>query len=322
MTVIAEVVRSEFVECRHHGSMVTLRPDGGTAAAIGDITAPMLPRSSNKPLQMVGMLRAGLRLPPPLVAVGTASHAGEPMHITRVQRLLTTAGLDPSALRCPAAQPGDAESALRRQCDALGPEPLYMNCSGKHAAMLATCVVNGWPTETYLDRDHPLQQAIGAAVADLAGEPVAAMAVDGCGAPIFAISLVGLARAFRAIAVAAEGTVEHEVAAACIAHPELLSGTHRPDGALTAAMPGLFAKAGAEGVFAGALADGRAFAVRTHDGASRSTHAVVAEILHAWGATSPVIAAARRCEVLGGGVPVGEIRPSGEVCAALSSPAR
>ncbi len=74
-----------------------------------------------------------------------------------------------------------------------------MNCSGKHAAMLATCVAAGWPTASYTDPGHPLQAQIRQAVERLAGEPVAAIGVDGCGAPLFAISLTGLARAFRAL---------------------------------------------------------------------------------------------------------------------------
>ena len=47
-----------------------------------------------------------------------------------------------------------------------------MNCSGKHAAMLATCVLNGWPTGEYLAPGHPLQQAIRRTAEDLAGEQV------------------------------------------------------------------------------------------------------------------------------------------------------
>ena len=73
-----------------------------------------------------------------------------------------------------------------------------MNCSGKHAAMLATCVANGWPTATYLEPDHPLQIAVRETVTELTGDEVTATGVDGCGAPLFAVTLTGLARAFRA----------------------------------------------------------------------------------------------------------------------------
>ena len=83
-----------------------------------------------------------------------------------------------------------------------------MNCSGKHAAMLATCVANGWDTATYLDAGHPLQVAIAEAFADLTGEKVEVVAVDGCGAPLLSTSLTGLARAFRALSLADRGTRE------------------------------------------------------------------------------------------------------------------
>ncbi len=306
MAVIAEVVRCGVVECQHHGSVVVLDPSGAVELAVGEPDRAMMPRSSNKPLQTAGMLRLGLQLPPPLIAVATASHAGEPMHVTRVERLLTAAGLGVDALRCPPAMPGDPDEAIRRCCAGLGPERVFMNCSGKHAAMLATCRTRGWPIESYLDPSHALQQALGETVAELAGEPLAGVAIDGCGAPIFSISLTGLARAFRRMSLADPTSPDGQVVSACRSHPLLVSGTARRDGQLVAAIPGLFAKAGAEGVFAGALSDGRAFAVRTHDGAKRSTEVVVAELLHRWGFGG---ADAFRTEaVLGGGQRVGEVR--------------
>jgi L-asparaginase II len=78
--------------------------------------------------------------------------------------------------------------------DGLRKARVAMSCSGKHAAMLLTCAVNDWPTEGYLDPDHPVQRQILAAVAE-AAEPVAEVAVDGCGAPLAALSLGRLARA-------------------------------------------------------------------------------------------------------------------------------
>ena len=120
----------------------------------------MLPRSCNKPLQALAMVRAGLDLPPELLALACASHSGEPFHLDGVRRILAGAGLDESALQTPPDLPADDEAratALRRE-RALA--RMLMNCSGKHAAMLATCVVNGWDTATYLDPDHPLQQGI------------------------------------------------------------------------------------------------------------------------------------------------------------------
>ena len=103
-----------------------------------------------------------------------------------------------------------------------------MNCSGKHAAMLATCVAAGWPTATYTDPAHPLQVALRQALEGLAGEQSAAVGVDGCGAPVFALSLAGLARAFQALVTGSPGTPERRVADAMRAYPEWTSGTTRP----------------------------------------------------------------------------------------------
>jgi len=144
-----------------------------------------------------------------------------------------------------------------------------MNCSGKHAAMLVTCVLTGWPVRGYLAADHPLQQAIMHTVEEVAGEHVAVTGVDGCGAPLFALTLTGVARAFRALVLAAPGTPERRVADAMRAYPEWTSGTGRDERRLMDAVPGLLVKGGAEGVDAFALADGdgvRAGAVKIDDG--------------------------------------------------------
>ena len=151
------------------------------------------------------MVRAGLDLPPDLLALACASHSGEPFHVEGARRILACAGLDEDALQTPPDYPID-DAAREEVIRAGGAKTsILMNCSGKHAAMLATCVANGWPTDDYLAPDHPLQQVIAETFADLTGEPVTAVAVDGCGAPLLSTSLVGLARAFRALAVATDG---------------------------------------------------------------------------------------------------------------------
>src|SRR4029453_1546126 len=130
------------------------------------------------------------------LALISGSHYGEPFHVRRVRAVLRAIRLEPAALKCPADLPLSVpeRNALLRAGGA--PAPLLMNCSGKHAGMLATCVANGWSLGDYLDPKHPLQVALAAAVADMAGEPIAATGVDGCGAPVFALSLTALARAF------------------------------------------------------------------------------------------------------------------------------
>ena len=150
--------------------------------------------------------------------------------------------------------------------------------------MLATCRVNGWDTKTYRSADHPLQAATRETFAELIGEAVDTVAVDGCGAPLFPASLVGLARAFRRLALGLDGTDRPdpqavEVAEAIRAHPDYVSGTRRDEVALLRAIPGAIGKAGAESCYALALADGRAIALKTDDGAPRVRPVLMAEAL-------------------------------------------
>ncbi|WP_088315529.1 asparaginase [Kineosporia sp. R_H_3] len=268
--LLARVVRSGFVEGEHRGTAVALDPAGAVVAAVGDVTAPIFPRSSNKPMQAVAMLRAGLRLDGHLLALAASSHSGERYHQDGVARVLGAAGLTVDALRNTADLPLDEVDRLAWQVAGRAPTAQAQNCSGKHAAMLATCAENDWPLDTYLDPVHPLQTTIAATVADLAGEAVAATGVDGCGAPVLAISTVGLARAFARISTAPAGTPEARVADAVRTHPEWLGGTGRDVTAVLRAVPGLVAKDGAEAVYAAALPDGRAVAVKVADGSDRA----------------------------------------------------
>ncbi len=313
--VVAEIVRSGFVEGHHYGSVVALDADGSVAWSVGDAASQIFPRSCNKPVQALGMLRAGLDLDGELLALACASHSGEPFHLDGVRKILAGAGLDESALQTPPDYPLDDEAreAVIRQGGAKA--PITMNCSGKHAAMLATCVANGWDTSTYLSPDHPLQVAIAETFAELTGEPVEAVAVDGCGAPLLSTSLSGLARAFRALSVAEEGP-EARIAGAIRGNPEYVSGTRRDEARLLRAVPGAIGKAGAESCYAVALPDGRAVALKTDDGAARVRPVLMAEALRRLGVTTtPGVDAAEveatgRVELLGGGRPVGEIRPT------------
>src|SRR3954453_7648102 len=157
--VLARVVRSGFVESVHHGTAVAIDPDGDVVSAAGSPQAPIFPRSFNKPLQAVAMLRAGLPLEGHLLALACASHSGERYHLDGVLRLLAGVGLDVSALQNTPSFPLDEDERLAWHVACRTPSPVAQNCSGKHAAMLATCAVNGWPIEGHLDPLHPLQGA-------------------------------------------------------------------------------------------------------------------------------------------------------------------
>jgi len=307
--VVAEVVRSGFTESRHHGAAAGLAADGTQVISVGATGVPFFPRSANKPLQAVAMVRCGLGLDSELLALAAASHSGEDFHVDGVRKILSGAGLSEDDLRCPVSWPLDIETAKRLIARGQGMSRIRMNCSGKHAAMLATCAQNGWPTDTYLAPDHRLQQAIRQAIEELAGEQAAATGVDGCGAPLFALTMAGLARAFRTLVLSAPDTPGRRVADAMRAHPEWTSGTSRDERRLMDAVPGLLVKAGAEGVNAFALADGRAGAVKIDDGSARARTPVTVAVLRLLGTAVPDELAT--VPVIGGQAEVGAVRAVG-----------
>jgi L-asparaginase II len=316
--VLVEVVRNGFVESVHRGRVAITNPDGSLASSVGADFAPMYPRSANKPLQAVGMLRAGLDLDGELLALVCASHSGESFHLDGVRRILAMSGLDESALQMPAEWPLDQharEDAIR---NGTAKSSLAMNCSGKHAGMIRTTVLNGGDVATYRDPDHPTQLAIVQAIDDLAHEQAINLAIDGCGAPLYAISLYALAGAFGRIASASEGD-EHRVATAIRSHPEYVSGTHRDELELHRAIPGLMAKAGAESVYAVGLPDGRGVAIKISDGNPRAHPVAMAGVLKRLGFDHETLDTHASGPVLGAGERVGEIRPCKETLAELGA---
>ena len=306
---VAITSRSGFDESVHFGALVALGADGTVEFAVGDPSVAVYPRSSNKPMQAVAMVRAGLALPPDLLALVCASHDGTPVHVAAARRILASAGLDDSALANTPDLPLDdaaAEAVLRAGGGRLA---VQMNCSGKHSGMVATCVLNDWPCDaSYLSVDHPLQQRITAAIADLAGETPPHIGIDGCGAPAHVMSLVGLARCFRSIATGASGAAGEAVYTAMTTHPEMVGGEHRDVTAFMRHVPGLMAKDGADGVFAAALPDGRAVALKIADGANRARPPLMLAALARLGVAIDEVAPLVVEHIRGHGRVVGEVR--------------
>jgi L-asparaginase II len=306
---VAVTRRSGCDESVHFGAVVGLSATGEIAFALGDPTAAIYPRSSNKPMQAVAMVRAGLQLPPELLALVCASHDGTPVHLDAARRILGIAGLDERSLANSVDLPLDdaaAEAVLRAGG---GRTALQMNCSGKHSGMLVTCSVNGWPTDaTYLSPEHPLQRQITATIDDLAAEQHRHIGVDGCGSPAHVISLLGLARGFRAIATGAAGSAGDSVYQAMTVHPEMVGGGGRDVTQFMRTVTGLMAKDGADGVFAAALPDGRAVAVKIADGANRARPPVMVAALRALGIDTAAVEPMVTQWILGHGEHVGEVR--------------
>ncbi len=317
MAELAVLERSGFVESSHAGTLVGLAADGSVAVALGDPEAVVLPRSSTKPWQAAGCRAAGLTLSAAGTALSAGSHTGEDRHVAEVRAILAGAGLSEEDLRCPPDWPEHEPTRHRLIRDGEGPSRLRMNCSGKHAAMLACSVLNGWSTQDYLSPFHPVQQMIRSRVEEAAG-PVKHVAVDGCGAPLFSTTVLGLARAARGLAVAPLDTPEGAVAAAMRAEPDYVGGAGHQNSEVMRLVPGTVCKGGAEGVLMAAAATGEAVAMKVTDGSPRATTLLALTVLGALGVDVSAAAAWLSVPVLGGGVPVGEVRVSDELRAALA----
>ncbi|CAB4918491.1 unannotated protein [freshwater metagenome] len=262
--VLAELVRNDVVESQHVGHFVALNSDGSILFSKGDPDQLIYPRSSYKSILASAMVRNGSALEPRLLALTCASHSGLSMHQNGALEILALAGLDQDALRNVKGKPLDDAAALAN------PEPtrLAMNCSGKHAGMLMGCAVNGWPVESYLDVEHPVQVAFKHELESLSGEKISHTAIDGCGAPLFLISLLGLARAIRALTVSTD-PVHQSVVQACRTFPEMVAGPDRMSTIFMKRFPGVFMKSGAESIMVASVPDGRSFAYKVNDGGLR-----------------------------------------------------
>lgn len=299
--VLAEVTRSGVVESVHRGYLVALNSDGSIRKSIGNVDTKIFPRSCVKSIQAAAMVRSGLSLEPRLLALAASSHSGSPMHIAAVREILVLAGVDESALQCALDRPlGEAE---RRAWGDDAPTRIAMNCSGKHAAMLLTCKINGWPLDTYLEENHPLQVAIKNEFEKLAVESITLVSTDGCGAPLFLVSVMGLARAIRAITISTD-EVHQSVITACRAFPEMVAGIARLTTQMMQEIDGLYMKDGAEAVEIASLPDGRTFVFKISDGSLRPFRTLVYACLEEFG----IKTAFEPEKIMGGPHVIGTIR--------------
>ncbi len=304
---IAVATRSGLEESVHHGVGVAIDSDGTVLAAVGDPDLVVYPRSCLKPMQANAMVGLGLQLADDQLAVACASHDGSALHLGAVRSILSRYDLAETDLANTAGRPYGTSARAGARVAGVEPSPLQHNCSGKHAAMLATCRINGWPIDGYLELDHPLQVAITAGIESL-GAVVSHVGVDGCGAPTHAIALADLARAFATLAAP-----ESVVGRAMSSHPSMVGGPTRDVTLWMRAVPTLVAKEGAAGVMAAGLADGRAIAFKVAAGGDAARQVVVAEALRSAGVDVDATAASTvehvEVPVLGHGRRVGLVEP-------------
>jgi L-asparaginase II len=255
------VRRGAIPESVHEVHAVAVR-DGNVVAAAGDPSLTASLRSSAKPFQALPLARAYENLSEEQLTIAAASHYGTPLHVQAVRSLLAATGGREEELEC-GLQKGRPL------------EPVFHNCSGKHAGMLAVCRANGWPVDGYRRPDHPLQRLLLDEVADAAElEPDEVVTgIDGCGVVAFGVPLQRAALAFARLEELDGG---RRLVAAMRANPVLVGGEGATDTELMRVQPGAVAKGGAEGLMCVLANDGTGLALKVVDGSSRALRAALA----------------------------------------------
>jgi L-asparaginase II len=271
-----------LVESFHHVAACAMDAQQNVIFSAGDVHSPVFLRSTAKPFIAATAIAAGARerfgLEPHEIAVMSASHTGQAFHVDAVRSILRKIGMPESALQCGAHEPYNPEAAKELRDSGVTPSAVHNNCSGKHAGILALCVLIGADPSTYLEAANPAQQRILALCARASDVRVDdfVLGIDGCGIPVYATPLRNAALSFMRLATLRELSDEdadalHIVRDAMVAHPEYVSGTGEFDTRLMTAAGGSVAcKGGAEGVHGSAFIDaGVGMVCKVLDGASR-----------------------------------------------------
>lgn len=275
------LLRDGITESRHRVHAVVCDKRGRVLMRAGDPQQLSFIRSALKPFQATVFVSSGAAEQggqgERAMAIACASHAGTPEQAREAFKVLWNAQLDVDQLQCPI--PSGRHSALEH------------NCSGKHAAFLAACRRLGWPTETYLQANHPLQQQVTKRVAELLALPAAELlsARDDCGAPTLQLQLSQMALLFAHLGAGEQADLE-QLSRAMLAHPHLVAGDGRFDTELMRRGHGqVISKGGAEGIQCLSRAgEGLGIAIKVEDGSSRAKHAVALHLLRQLDWLTPV----------------------------------
>lgn len=298
--VLVAVTRGDMAESRHRGAIAVVDAAGGVVFSLGDIKAPVYPRSAIKPLQALALVESGaaeaFAVSDEEIALACASHTAAPRHLEIVTAWLARIGCGPGDLQCGAEPPRSSETAERLRREGGSPSPLHNNCSGKHAGFLTLTKHLEVPAAGYTGFDHPVQRRVTEIlsevfVSDLAAGP---RGVDGCGIPVLAAPLRAIARGMARLA--APGGEEEprraaltRIAAAMAGHPFLVAGQGRfATRVIEAAQGRALVKGGAEGVYAAAFPGrGLGLALKIDDGAGRAAEVAMGALLHRFGIFGP-----------------------------------
>tara|TARA_Y100001933_G_scaffold246552_1_gene278417 strand:- start:85 stop:1050 length:966 start_codon:yes stop_codon:yes gene_type:complete len=262
--------RGSHLESIHKVHAVVCDKKGRVLMCAGNPEHKSFIRSALKPFQAIPFVSSGAssKINEPLksIAIASGSHRGSLMHAREVFKILWEFDIDIKNLKCPMK----------------GNSPLNHNCSGKHAAFLATCKKLNWPLNTYLKGEHPLQIEIFRIISDLLNIPASDIFAerDDCGAPTLYLKLVEIANLYSILSSSENAELE-QISRAISSYPVLISDNNYFDTEIIKASHGkILSKGGAEGILClGKLNEGIGLALKVEDGSKRAKHAVGLHLL-------------------------------------------
>jgi L-asparaginase II len=286
---LVEAIRGDIVESVHRVHVAVAHADRGLIASAGNPAHFSFVRSSIKMFQALPFVEAGgverFHLTGEELALCTASHGGEPIHVAAARSILAKAKVTEAALACGPHLPLHDKTAHAMLCAAEAPGRIHNNCSGKHAGMLAHCVQQQWVTNGYQKPSHPMQQRVLTTLKHwmrITADEVS-VGVDGCGLPTFAIALDAVAEgcARFSAAVASGDRAPAAIFNAMVAHPEYVAGTDRLDTDLMRVTgTRLFVKVGAEGFYTAGIPSMKiGVALKVEDGSKRAAEPAILAVL-------------------------------------------
>lgn len=310
-----EQLRSGVLEAWHDVHVAVVDGGGRLVAQTGDPNLVTFWRSAAKPFQAVPLVEDGVierfGLTGEELALACASHSSEAGQVAKVRELLAKIGCSERDLLCGPHPPLSERVAQDYQARGVRLTPVYSNCSGKHAGMLALARHHGWPTAFYTRLEHPVQQRCLAEVSRWTGVPREEIrtGVDGCGVVCFALPLRNMALAYAKLGSGERGAVVQSM----LHHPELVAGDGRPCTEIMRAHPGrVIAKVGAEGVYCAVLVDRHlGIALKVADGHALASALAMAAVLEGLGLRPVPPSLEVRPNLNTRGEPVGELRVNG-----------
>jgi L-asparaginase II len=283
--ILANIIRGSIVESAHRGAYVVVNAKGLVAAEQGDIDRPIFPRSAIKAFQCLPVIESGAAdqfgLTGEEIALCCSSHNGEAEHLRVAASILNKSGANEADYECGSHWPerADDKAALTKSNEL--PRSIHNNCSGKHAGMIALAKHLSVPVRGYTDQSHPVQKAIAKAMGAICDVDLdqCSVGIDGCSVPTWALPLRNTALGFACLASPSH-TAGQRIITSVRAHPFMVAGTGRFDTKIMQAIPRLFIKVGAEGVFCGTIPHAQfGFALKIDDGGTRGAEVAVAAML-------------------------------------------